>query len=205
MKEFLKNIVIFILTIEAWLVVKKYKPKIIAVTGTVGKTGTKDALYIALAPFIFVRKSEKSFNSELGVPLTILGCPNAWDNPFLWVKNFLDALSLLVNDRPYPKWLILEIGADHPGDIRRLMRWIRPDVNVITQFADVPVHVEFFNSPEEVNTEDALLAMGLPEGGVLVLNADDPKMAYCFHWVIIRFNLISSENISLSNEIRKTT
>ena len=64
-KEFFKKIIIYILEIEAKLVLRKYKPKIIAVTGSVGKTTTKDAIYVVLNPAYFVRKSEKSFNSEL--------------------------------------------------------------------------------------------------------------------------------------------
>ena len=77
MKKIFKKIIVWILQIEARLVLKKYKPKIVAITGSVGKTSAKDAIYIALGSAFFVRKSEKSFNSEIGVPLTILGCQNA--------------------------------------------------------------------------------------------------------------------------------
>ena len=76
MKNIFKKIVIAILTLEARLVLVRYKPKIVAVTGSVGKTSTKDALYSVLAGDFRVRKSEKSFNSELGVSLTVLGLPN---------------------------------------------------------------------------------------------------------------------------------
>ena len=74
MKQILKKIVIGILTLEAKLVLKRYKPKIIAVTGSVGKTSTKDAIYTALCEPFSIRKNQKSFNSEIGVPLTVLGC-----------------------------------------------------------------------------------------------------------------------------------
>ena len=176
LKQIFKKIVIYILTVEAKLALKKYKPKIVAVTGSVGKTSTKDAVYAVLSKFFFVRKSEKSFNSEIGVPLTILGLPNAWNNPFLWIWNIIDGLSLLVNRKYYPEWLVLEAGSDHPGDIKKIAKWIHPDANVITAFPKIPVHVEFFPSPQAVNEEDAALARVVKDSGFLILNYDDQEV-----------------------------
>ena len=175
-KRILKNIIIYILLAEARLVLRKYKPRIVAVTGSVGKTGTKDAIYAVFSKFFFVRRSEKSFNSEIGIPLTILGCDNGWNNPLIWILNILDGLSLIVNRKLYPEWLVLEVGSDHPGDIKRIAEWLSPDINIITAFPRVPVHVEFFSSPEAVNEEDALLAQALGPDGFLVLNQDDPEV-----------------------------
>ena len=66
MRTTLKKIIYFILQLEARLVVWKYKPKIIAITGSVGKTSTKDAIYAVLKGVTYVRKSEKSYNSQIG-------------------------------------------------------------------------------------------------------------------------------------------
>ena len=173
MKNFFKKIVVWILVTEARLVLRKYKPKIVAVTGSVGKTSTKDAIYTILSSVTFVRKSEKSFNSEIGLPLTILGCPNAWSNPFAWLGNFIEGMKLIVLPNHYPRTLILEVGADRPGDIKNIVRWMKPDVAVITKLSDVPVHVEFFASPEEVKKEKGFLASAVKSGGALILNADD--------------------------------
>ena len=92
MKTFLKSIVVGILTLEARLFLARFKPFVIAVTGTVGKTSAKDAIAAALAPFASVRKSEKSYNSEIGIPLTILGVCNAWSNPFQWAWILIKSL-----------------------------------------------------------------------------------------------------------------
>ena len=94
MKSFFKKIIVVILTWEARLVLARYKPKIVAVTGSVGKTSAKDALAAVCAGRFRVRKSEKSFNSEIGIPLTILGLPNGWSNPFTWLKNIFTGLFL---------------------------------------------------------------------------------------------------------------
>jgi UDP-N-acetylmuramoyl-tripeptide--D-alanyl-D-alanine ligase len=165
MKNFFKSVVVRGLTFEARCVLKKYHPRIIAVTGSVGKTSTKDAIFTAISGDVHARKSEKSFNSEIGVPLTILGLANAWSNPFLWFKNLLDGLLLIVFKQEYPEWLVLEVGADRPGDIESVAAWLKPDVAVFTRLPDVPVHVEFFSSPEEVIKEKKFLAYALKAGG----------------------------------------
>ena len=183
MLSIFKKTVISILTLESKLVLKKYKPRIIAVTGSVGKTSTKDAIYAVLAANgNHVRKSEKSFNSMIGKPLTILGVGNAWKDPLGWLSNIMRGLELVLFKVDYPDILVLEIGADHPGDIKNLTKWMHPDVAVITKIGDVPVHVEFFDSPEAVRLEKLFLAQGVPpgragkEGGTVILYADDEKL-----------------------------
>lgn len=173
LKTTLKKIIVAILTIEARLILKKYKPRIVAITGTVGKTSAKDAVYAVLSHFYKTRKSEKSFNGEIGIPLTVIGCPNAWSNLLMWVKNFLDGLSLLIQRKPYPEWLVLEVGADRPGDIKKTASWIKPDIAIITRLSKVPAHVEFFESPEAVKAEKWELANAVSKDGTIILNADD--------------------------------
>src|SRR3989344_1365440 len=104
MKTTFKKIIIYILQIESRLVLSKYKPKIIAITGSVGKTSTKDAIFAVLSKISYVRKSEKSYNSEIGLPLTILGVPNGWNNPLIWLKNIIKGLWLFLIPHKYPKW-----------------------------------------------------------------------------------------------------
>jgi UDP-N-acetylmuramoyl-tripeptide--D-alanyl-D-alanine ligase len=176
MLQFFKKIVVGILTWEAALVLRKYKPFIIAVTGSVGKTSTKDAIYHVLKDSIRSRKSQKSFNSELGIPLTVLGLDNAWHNPIFWVLNIVKGLLFVILPLPYPKLLVLEVGADHPGDIKRVTEWIHPDVVVVTRLPDHPVHVEFFHSPEDVKKEKAELVRALKEHGAFIANVDDPAV-----------------------------
>lgn len=171
-----RSIAVFILTWEARMALARYKPRVVAITGSVGKTSTKDAIYAALSDERHVRKSEKSFNSEIGVPLTILGLENAWRDPVKWIWNVLYGLWIVVVWHEYPRLLIVEVGADRPGDIRTIARWLRPDIAVITGVSDVPVHVEFFASPEAIVREKRALAEYLRPGGKLVLNGDDERM-----------------------------
>lgn len=172
----LKRIVVLVLIWEARLVLARRRPKIIAITGSVGKTTTKDAIYAVLSGELYVRRSEKSFNSELGVPLTILGLENAWKNPLRWIINIAKGLWVGLGSSAYPEWLILEVGADRPGDIRSIAEWLKPDIAVITGVPEMPAHVEYFSSPEEVALEKRTLAEHLEGGGKLVLNGDDTRM-----------------------------
>lgn len=175
MYDVVKNAVVAVLTWEARMVLARYKPRIIAVTGSVGKTSTKDAIFAALSDDLYVRKSEKSFNSDIGVPLTILGCENGWRDPIVWVRNIVHGLSLILWKHSFPNWLVIEVGADRPGDIRSTARWLRPDVAVITGVSDVPVHVEFFDSVEALAREKRALAEYIRPGGKIILNGDDMR------------------------------
>lgn len=181
MKKILKNIIISIITWEARLVIKKYHPKIIAITGSVGKTSTKDAVFTVLSKYKRVRKSEKSFNSEIGLPLTVLGLPNAWDDPFVWIENILRGFLLLIKKQSYPEILILEIGVRKPGDIKKnVLPWLKIDILVITRFPEKPVHVEFFGSVDKLIEEKSSIVKALKKNGLLILNQDDDKV-YSLH------------------------
>ncbi len=175
--QFFKKIVIKILILESKLILRKYKPFIVAVTGSVGKTSTKDAIYCVLRDQSkFVRKSDKSFNSEFGLPLTVIGVSNAWRSMWGWMRNICVGLKLIIIDQDYPDCLVLEIGADHPGDIKNITKWLKPDISVITKVSKTPVHVEFFDSPEQVFEEKAALAEAVKSGGSLILFGDDAEI-----------------------------
>ena len=83
---------------------------------------------------------------------------------------------MLLTHTDYPAWLVLEVGADRPGDIRNIARWLKPNIVVITAVPEIPVHVEYFPSPEALLREKASLAEYLAQGGTLILNGDDIRV-----------------------------
>lgn len=176
MKNIFKAIIVYLLSKESQAILKKYQPKIIAITGTVGKTSTRDAVYTALSQFESVRKSPKNFNTEIGIPLTILDAENGGSNPLSWSKVLLEGLLLILLPSLYPKWLVLEVGTDRPGDIEGLSKWLRPDVVIVTKLSAVPVHVEAFGMPEDLFEEKGFLVKALKAGGLLILNAEDKEV-----------------------------
>ncbi len=173
MRIIFKKILANTLREESQLVLWKYRPKIIAITGSVGKTSTKDASYAIISKISHVRKSEKSFNSEIGLPLTILGCPNGWNNPLLWLKNIAKGFWLFLYSHKYPKWLVLEVGVGKAGDMRKTASWLKTDVVIMTAIGETPVHVEFFDSAKHLAEEKSELILTLKKDGLLILNSDD--------------------------------
>lgn len=150
----------------------KFKPRIVVVTGSVGKSSTKEAITAVLALKNRVRKSPKSYNSAIGIPLTILGLSTPWQSPVGWgvaiVKGFFARFQ-----KEYPDVLVLEAGVDRLGDMDAILLLIKPDVSVITAIGEIPVHVEFFSGPKELAFEKGKLARGTSAAGIVLLNADD--------------------------------
>lgn len=173
MKRFLKSVTAAFLAVLARAAIHRYKPRIVMVTGSVGKTSTKDAVAAALGARFLVRKSEKSYNSEIGVPLTIFGAKNPWGNPLGWIGVIKNALALALLPNHYPNLLVLEVGADRPGDLARMLRIATPDAVVVTRLPEIPVHVEAYESPEAVREEEFSPAYGLAPSAPLVIPSDD--------------------------------
>jgi UDP-N-acetylmuramyl pentapeptide synthase len=174
MKNLLKIIIAGILAFIAGTVVRRYKPTIVMVTGSVGKTSTKDAVATVLSERFLVRKSEKSFNSEFGVPFTILGVKNPLGNPLAWGSIIKNSLALIFLPNHYPRMLVLEVAADKPGDLSRILRIATPDAVVVTRLPEISVHVEAYATPEAVREEEFSPAYSLSAGAPLIVSVDDP-------------------------------
>jgi len=124
---------------------------IIGITGSVGKTTTKDLLRQCMASTFRTAASERSFNNELGLPLTLCNAPDDTE------------------------WAVLEMGARGAGHIDRLTAIARPDVGIVTSVA--MAHVEFFGGLDGVARAKGELVESLAADGVAVLNLDDPRVA----------------------------
>ena len=157
-------------------VLKKYKPVIIAVTGSVGKTSTKEAVFHVLKTHFGekeVRRNQRNYNNEIGVPLTIFGLETGGRSVLLWFLKFMKIFWMTIFRVKYPSFLVLEMGADRPGDIKYLVDFVQPKVGVITALGEIPVHVEFFENPQQVAKEKRNLISSLNENGIAILNYDD--------------------------------
>lgn len=202
MKKLLKAPVAMLLAMLARAIINKYRPTIVMITGSVGKTSTKDAVAAALGGHFYLRASEKSYNSEFGLPLTVIGAKNPWENPAAWFSVFQEALALVMLPSHYPKLLVLEVGADRPGDLARILRIAKPDVVVVTRLPDVPVHVEAYASPQAVRDEEFTPAYALLPGKPLIISADDPHaraMAARLPASLRTFGFAEDAQVRLSN------
>ena len=104
----MKKILYFILRFFAKAIIKKYRPKVIGITGSVGKTSAKEAIFAVVKQDWRTRQSFKNYNNEIGLPLTILGRESAGKNIFSWLRIFLAGFCLLiVKNKEYPQILVL--------------------------------------------------------------------------------------------------
>lgn len=163
-----------ILAILARKTLRRYSPKIIGITGSQGKTSTKEAIYSVLKKKYRARRAEKNYNNEIGLPLTILGIPHHGKNTLVWlVALFSVWVRLWLRKENYPEILILEYGIGKPGDMDYLLSLAEPNISVVSAIGDIPVHVEFFKDPEELIREKAKLVKALSIQGYAILNHDD--------------------------------
>ncbi len=162
-----------ILAVLSRAVLKRYKPLIIGVTGSVGKTSTREAIYAVLKKKYKVRRAEKNLNTEIGLPLAVLDAKYHHRRIGGWLLELLKILRRVVFGFDYPEVLILEYGVDKPGDMDYLLSIAKPHMAVVTAIGDIPVHVEFFQDPEELIAEKAKLVRALPADGYAILNHDD--------------------------------
>ena len=126
---------------------KKYKGRVIAITGSVGKTSTKDILTKMLSTFGVTHSSQKSFNNHLGVPLTLANIPKNAD------------------------FVICEIGMNSIGEIEPLSKLVAPDVAVITNIS--AAHLASFKNLREIAYEKASICFGLKKNGLLIFSVDN--------------------------------
>jgi len=176
----MKKLTLMILKSLARLMLARRKPRVVGVTGSVGKTGTKEAIACVLSAKFRVRKSEKSYNNEFGVPLTILGIESGGSNIFKWAAQ-LAKLPVNFLRSGYPEVLVLEMGVDKPKDMDYLLRIVRPDIAVFTSVGEIPAHVENFLSRSELLKEKAKLALGVPRSGFVVYDNDSPDWQEFFN------------------------
>lgn len=156
-------------------VIARHHPFVIAITGSVGKTSTKEAIYQVLADEFKeeVRKTAGNLNAEIGIPLTILGyekVPNKFAWPFFLVGAYFKS-----RVKEYPKYLVLEMGVEHKGDIKYFGSIVEPSLAVITSTA--PVHLTNFKNAAELAEEKISLQEEVARPGKIVVNADDDNLA----------------------------
>ncbi|TSC94847.1 MAG: UDP-N-acetylmuramoyl-tripeptide--D-alanyl-D-alanine ligase [Candidatus Berkelbacteria bacterium Athens1014_28] len=163
-----------ILRFLARAVINKYNPKIIGITGSVGKSSAKEAIALVLTSKFRVRKSEKNYNNEIGIPLTILGSESGESSFLGWSRVFAKGIFLLIFPWEYPEILVLEMAVDQPGDMDYLLSFVSPDVGVITNIS--ASHMEFFGSVENIAKEKGKLIKGIRNGGMAIINGDDSEI-----------------------------
>jgi len=170
----MKKIIQLQLKFFSTLILHKYKPKIVAISGSIGKTSTKEVIYKVLSSRLSARTSVKNYNNEIGVPLTIIGVDSPGSSVLGWLKVFVKALKLYIfTDKNYPGYLVLEMGIDRPGDMEYLTRLAPPQISVMTGVSHS--HFEYFGSLNNIKKEKQILIKNTDRRGLSVLNYDNQE------------------------------
>lgn len=175
MKDFILKLIYRVLRSCARRVILRHNPRVVAITGSVGKTSTKESIACVMKESFGdqVRSTHGNLNAEIGIPLTILGYTKT--PPKISWPIFIISAWFRTFTKIYPKYLILEMGVEHHGDMEYFGSIVNPEVGVIT--AATPSHVANFKSISEMQSEKAKMSQILQENGLLIYNLDDDYLS----------------------------
>lgn len=172
MKKIAKKLILWILKILAKKRLKKFRGKVVAVVGSVGKTSTKEAIFTVLNSHFKVRKNKGNMNSDFGFLLSILEIDSGYSSATKWtwylIKAFVHSMM-----RDHSEILLLELGVDKPGDMDFLASVVKLDMVVFTSIAPVHMDEGQFESMEDILKEKLKATHALKEKGLALFNVDN--------------------------------
>ena len=175
MKFLLKTILKYYLKYLAKLTLFIYRPLIIAVAGSTNKYFTRQYIKEALEKEGYiVRSSEKSFNTEIGLPLSILNLPSGYNSYKKWLQIIKETPKAIFCAR-LPKILILEFGVSDPGDMKYLLSIVKPHIVVITEITQR--YLEGFTDMDNLVDEYKILLSNLKQDNFCIFNSDNSKIS----------------------------
>lgn len=169
---------LFILQKIAGALIKKYKPVVICITGSVGKTSTKDAIAAGLSTSFIVRKTPKNLNNEYGVPISIIGGFRFKEGFWALLRMCIHGLRQLYFSSSFPGVLVIEVGAGKIGEIKEVAKWLKPNIVVVTNLPDKPSHLGVFGSKEKIMIEKKWLVDAMDSRGKLFIDTSEKNMEF---------------------------
>ena len=175
MKNLLKKTIILFFRILTSAYLKKNRIEVIAITGSAGKTTVK----VALSQILDDNETYvpiEGYNTEIGLPLSVFQekIPSKIVSLGAWLKILMRMTKKLIFSRAPYKRIVLEMGADHPGDIEYLTSFVKPNIAVVTTV--MPAHMENFKSIDEIAKEKSKILKPLKQTDVAILNYDDDNV-----------------------------
>jgi UDP-N-acetylmuramoyl-tripeptide--D-alanyl-D-alanine ligase len=166
-----KKLVIAFLASCAKRKLKHWHPLVIAITGSVGKTTAKEVIATVLSERYHVKKTEGNYNTEIGLPLTILNVKtpgDVWGWPFVLIRSFLSSFQQDQHD-----CFVVEMGADKPGDIAYLTTLIHPQIGIVTNVEKVHLAEGQFKDLQDIQKEKSMMIRCLSAEELAILNNDN--------------------------------
>ncbi len=169
----MRSIIIKILNILARKMLVKYKPVVIGITGSVGKSSAKKTIYEILKRKYKVHCDRSCYSAGISIPLAIIGLESGGRSFGKWVRIIFKTMGRLLKKNDYPDIIILEMGVNRPNDMKKMLAVIKPDIGIITSIGKFPSHTEYFKDARHIAREKFLLARSLGKKDLLILNSDD--------------------------------
>ncbi|MFH1182831.1 MAG: UDP-N-acetylmuramoyl-tripeptide--D-alanyl-D-alanine ligase [Candidatus Moraniibacteriota bacterium] len=173
MKQFILNKILT--PYLAWCarrIIAWHNPLIIGITGSVGKSSAKEAVYWVLKNRYRVRKSQSNLNNQIGLPLTIISEIEPKGSLLRWAKVLALSLKLsFFRSRKYPRILILEMAVDRPKDMKYLLSIVNCKIGIVSNVGIT--HLEYFRDEKQILKEKTRLLKQLPDNGLAIINYDD--------------------------------
>ncbi len=173
MKAALRKYVLEVLRFLARKKLQRENPRIVGVTGSAGKTSTKDAIAAVLERRMKIRKSEKNLNSEFGTVLAILNETSGYSSPMKWLSVIIRGATNLLKKPEELEAMVLEMGVDAPGDMDEILKVVKPDVMVFTNVKNEHLDEGQFANRQAIFEEKSKAVYAVPAGGWAVINLDD--------------------------------
>lgn len=175
MKKIGKKIAQYYLWCLAKFTLYRFRPSIIAVTGSTYRQVVKEEILKVLEEKFCLRMSPKNYNAEIGVPMSILGLTIDKGSKLSWLRLLLfEGPKIAFGSKNFPEKLILELAIDKPKDMDYLLTLIKPEIVAITNITNE--YIDNFGSLDKITKEYLKLIKQVPNNGLVLLNYDDLRL-----------------------------